>query len=159
MSRLTSPRAPGRAIERLEPRTLFATLPPGFADTLVAGGIDHPVALDFAPDGRVFVTEQRGNIRVVKDGVALPTPFAQLDAASNGERGADGIAVDPDFASNHYVYVYYTAKTPRLHYRFLRFTADGDVAAAGSEAVIFDLDALDPGSYIHNGGAMHFGPD
>jgi glucose/arabinose dehydrogenase len=151
--------APGRAVERLEPRTLFATLPPGFADTTVAGGIDHPVALDFAPDGRVFVTEQKGNIRVVKDGVTLPTPFAQLDAASNGERGADGIAVDPEFATNHYVYVYYTAKTPRVHNRVVRFTADGDVAAAGSETTIFDLDNLDPGSYIHNGGAMHFGPD
>jgi glucose/arabinose dehydrogenase len=159
MSELSSPRSPGRAVERLEPRNLFATLPPGFADTLVAGGIDRPVALDFAPDERVFVTEQKGNVRVVKNGVTLPTPFAQLDAASNGERGADGIAVDPDFTTNHYVYVYYTAKAPRVHNRVVRFTADGDVAAAGSQTTIFEVDNLDPGSYIHNGGAMHFGPD
>lgn len=146
-------------LERLEPRALFAALPPGFSDTLVAGGIDRPVALDFAPDGRIFVTEQRGNIRLIKDGVALAAPFVSLDAASSGERGAVGIAVDPDFAVNPYVYVYYTAKTPRVHNRVSRFTADGDVAAPGSETVIFDLDNLDPGSFVHNGGAMHFGAD
>ena len=146
------------AVERLESRALLA-LPPGFSDTLVGGGLDRPVALDFAPDGRVFVTEQRGSVRVVKDGVTLPTPFVQLDAASAGERGADGIALDPNFAVNHYVYVYYTAKTPRVHNRVVRLTADGDIAAPGSETVIFDLDNLDPGSYIHNGGGLQFGPD
>jgi glucose/arabinose dehydrogenase len=150
---------PNACLESLERRALFAALPPGFADTLVAGGLDHPVALDFAPDGRVFVTEQRGNVRVVKDGVALPTPFVHLDAAANGERGVDGIALDPDFAINGFVYVYYTAKTPHVHNRVVRFTADGDVAAAGSETAIFEVDNLDSGSYIHNGGALHFGAD
>jgi glucose/arabinose dehydrogenase len=145
--------------DALERRTLLASLPAGFADTTVAMGIDHPVAFDFAPDGRMFVTEQKGDVRVIKDGVLLPAPFVSLDVSSAGERGADGIVVDPDFATNDYVYVYYTAKTPRVHNRVSRFTAAGDIAAAGSETVIFDLDTLDAGSFIHNGGGMHFGAD
>src|SRR5688500_15230529 len=146
-------------IEPLEPRRLCATVPPGFADAGVATGFERPVALDFAADGRAFVTEQRGAVRVIKDGALLPTPFVRLDVASQGERGVLGVTVDPDFAANHFVYVYYTAKTPRVHNRVSRFTADGDVAAAGSETVLFDLDPLGADSYIHNGGALKFGPD
>jgi glucose/arabinose dehydrogenase len=150
--RLSSPR-----IESLEGRTLFS-LPPGFTDSAVATGLTRPVALDVAPDGRFFVTEQAGTVRVVKDGQLLPTPFVTLDVSSAGERGVDGIVLDPNFATNHYVYVYYTAKTPNVHNRLSRFTADGDVAAPGSETVIFDLDRLGDAP-IHNGGAMRFGPD
>jgi glucose/arabinose dehydrogenase len=146
-------------LDALEPRTLLASLPAGFSDTTVASGLDHPVALDFAPDGRVFVTEQKGDVRVIKNGALLPTPFVSLDVSSAGERGADGIVLDPDFASNHFVYVYHTAKTPRVHNRVSRFTDGGDVAAPGSETVVFDLDNLDAGSFIHNGGAMRFGAD
>ena len=60
--------------------------------------------------------------------------------------------------SNRFVYVYYTATQPSLHNRVSRFVANGDVAAAGSELVILDLDPLS-GATNHNGGAMHFGPD
>jgi glucose/arabinose dehydrogenase len=150
---------PARAarVEPLEQRTLFA-LPPGFTDAAVATGLTRPVALDIAPDGRFFVTEQAGAVRVVKNGQLLPTPFVQLSVSSAGERGVDGIVLDPDFATNHYVYVYYTAKHPYAHNRVSRFTADGDVAAAGSEQVIFELDRLGDAP-IHNGGAMRFGPD
>ena len=145
--------------DALEPRLLLADVPAGFSDTMVASGLDHPVALDFAPDGRVFVTEQKGTVRVIKDGALLPAPFVSLDVSSAGERGADGIVLDPGFATNHYVYVYYTAKTPQVHNRVSRFTESADVAVPGSETVIFDLDNLDAGSFIHNGGAMRFGAD
>src|SRR4029079_3865903 len=60
--------------------------------------------------------------------------------------------------TNHFVYVYYTATTPTLHNRISRFTANGDVAVAGSELAIFDLDNLS-GATNHNGGALNFGPD
>lgn len=145
--------------ERLEPRALFANLLPGFSDTAVAGGLERPVSLEPAPDGRIFVTEQRGRVRVVKDGALLPTPFIELNVSSGGERGVQGVVLDPQFAVNHYVYVYYTARTPYVHNRVSRFTADGDVAAAGSETVIFELDRLDPSSEIHNGGGLRFGAD
>ena len=70
----------------------------------------------------------------------LATPFLTLDVDADGERGLLGVAFDPDFASNHYVYVYYTAKTPITHNRVSRFTADGNIAVAGSEVVILELD-------------------
>jgi glucose/arabinose dehydrogenase len=125
----------------------------------VASGLERPVALEAAADGRIFVTEQAGTVRVIRDGALLPTPFVQLDVNSAGERGVVGLTLDPDFSANHFVYVYYTAKAPNLHNRVSRFTADGDVAAPGSEAILFDLDRLDSDAANHNGGALHFGAD
>src|SRR6185369_16489343 len=77
---------------------------------------------------------------------------------SSGERGLLGVAFDPNFASNQLVYVYYTATTPTIHNRISTFVASGDVALAGSETVILDLNDLS-GATNHNGGAIHFGPD
>ena len=137
-----------------------ADLTDGFTETQVTGGLANPVAMEFAPDGRLFVSEQAGRVRVVKNGVLLATPFVDLtnQVDSAGERGVVGIAFDPNFASNRYVYIYYTAKTPVPHNRVSRFTASGDVAIAGSEVVIFELNNLSA-SMFHNGGAIHFGLD
>ncbi|HVF28143.1 MAG TPA: PQQ-dependent sugar dehydrogenase, partial [Pyrinomonadaceae bacterium] len=142
----------------LPPASRAATLPNGFGETLVAGGLSTPTAMAFAPDGRLFVCQQGGQLRVIKNGVLLPTPFLSLAVDSQGERGLLGIAFDPDFSANGYVYVYYTANTTPRHNRVSRFTAEGDVAIAGSEAVILELDNL-TGATNHNGGAMHFGKD
>lgn len=153
------PPRPRPAVEALEGRRLLAVLPPGFVDTLVASGLERPVSVDFTPDGRLFVTEQAGRVRVIRDGALLPEPFVTLDVSSGGERGALGIAVDPEFASNGYIYVFHTARQPNIHNRVSRFTAAGDRAAAGSEQVIFDGDRLDAGSLVHNGGDVKFGAD
>ncbi len=64
--------------------------------------------MSFAPDGRLFVCEQGGRLRVIKNGALLTTPFLTVSVSSNGERGLLGVAFDPNFASNGYVYVYYT---------------------------------------------------
>lgn len=135
-----------------------ATLPSGFAETQVVSGLSNPTAMAFAPDGRIFVTLQGGQLRVVKNGALLPTPFLSLTVDSQGERGLLGVAFDPNFTANQYVYVYYTATTPTVHNRVSRFTANGDVMLAGSETVLLDLDNLS-GATNHNGGAMHFGAD
>ena len=82
-----------------------ATLPAGFREVLVASGIANPTAMQFAPDGRLFVAEQGGRLRVIKDGALLPTPFVTLTVSSAGERGLLGIAFDPAFASNHFIYL------------------------------------------------------
>jgi glucose/arabinose dehydrogenase len=135
-----------------------ATLPAGFTESAFASGLTNPTAMTFAPDGRLFVCQQGGQLRVVKAGALLPTPFVSLTVDSNGERGLLGVAFDPNFATNNFVYVYYTATTPAIHNRVSRFTANGDVAVAGSEVVILDLNNLS-GATNHNGGAIHFGPD
>jgi glucose/arabinose dehydrogenase len=139
-------------------RAAAATLPAGFTETRVATGISAPTAMAFAPDARLFVCEQGGRLRVIKNGALLSAPFLTVTVSSAGERGLLGVAFDPNFASNHFVYVYYTATTPTIHNRVSRFTANGDVAVAGSELVLLNLNDLS-GATNHNGGAMHFGPD
>jgi glucose/arabinose dehydrogenase len=133
-------------------------LPQGFTrvDTWV-GGIATGTAMAQAPDGRIFVAEQGGRLRVVKNGSLLATPFVTLAVDGNGERGLIGVALDPGFASNHFVYVHYTTPQNGAHNRISRFTANGDVAAGG-ETVLVDLPALDSATN-HNGGALHFGMD
>jgi glucose/arabinose dehydrogenase len=135
-----------------------ATVPTNFSESQIAMGLTNPTAMAFAPDGRLFVCQQGGQLRVIKNGALLATPFVTLAVDSNGERGLLGVAFDPDFATNQFVYVYYTATTPATHNRLSRFTANGDVALAGSEVVILDLNNLSSATN-HNGGAIHFGPD
>jgi glucose/arabinose dehydrogenase len=136
-----------------------ATLPPGFVETQVGGNLSgSPTAMAFAPDGRLFVCQQGGQLRVIKNGSLLSTPFVNLPVDSSGERGLLGIAFDPNFATNHYLYVYYTVATSPIHNRVSRFTAAGDTAVPGSEVIILELDNLSSATN-HNGGAIHFGPD
>src|SRR5262245_18078135 len=78
-----------------------ATVPTGFTDAVVAGWLNNPTAMALAPDGRIFVVHQGGALRVVKNGVLLPTPFLTVTVDSAGERGLLGIAFDPNFVSNH----------------------------------------------------------
>ncbi|MDX6558619.1 MAG: hypothetical protein QOF72_1668 [Blastocatellia bacterium] len=134
-----------------------ATLPSGFVETQI-GGLSSPTAMEFAPDGRLFVCLKGGSLRVIKNGVLLATPFVTLTVDSAGERGLLGIAFDPNFATNNFVYVYYTVPGSPANNRVSRFTANGDVAVAGSETVLLNLDNLS-GAGNHNGGAIHFGPD
>ena len=135
-----------------------ATLPPGFTETQIATGLTKPYEMAFAPDGRLFVSLEAGSIRVIKNGSLLPTPFVRLSVNSRGDRGVIGIAFDPNFATNQFVYVYYTATTPAIHNQVSRFTANGDVAVPGSEQDIFDIDNLGS-AVIHNGGSLNFGSD
>ena len=122
------------ACEVLESRTLLATVPQGFADAHVAGSLTSPTAMALAPDGRIFVAQQNGQVRVIKNGQLLSTPFATVTTNTSNERGLLGITLDPNFAGNQYVYVYYTATQPILHNRISRFTASGDVARAVTPA-------------------------
>ena len=122
-------------------------------------GLSSATAIAAAPDGRLFVAEQGGALRVVKNGALLAAPFMQLTVDASGERGLLGVTLDPAFASNGHVFVYYTLPTAGApHNRVSRFTAAGDVAAPGSELALVDLPDL-LGSNIHNGGGLNFGID
>ena len=133
--------------------------PSGFTrDQAWVTGLAGSTAFAQAPDGRIFVTQQQGSIRMIKNGVLLPTPFATMTVDSTGERGLLGIALHPNFASNGYVYLYSTRIDGGSHNRISRFTAAGDVAAAGSEVALVDLPNLSSKT-LHNGGGMHFGGD
>ena len=137
-----------------------ATLPAGFTQASLPGTLSSATALGVAPDGRIFVCEQAGALRIYKDGSLLAAPFATLPATASGERGLLGVTFDPAFAANGYVYVYYTATSPVIHNRVSRLTADPgnpDRMLAGSETILVELPALVADN--HNGGALHFGPD
>ncbi len=133
------------------------TLPSGFVEARLPFDLQFPATMTVAPDGRVFVGERVGRLRVFKNDQLLPAPFVTLTVDTAGERGLVGVVLDPGFASNSYVYVYYTATTPTLHNRVSRFTANGDVAVPGSELVLMDLDDLVADQ--HNAGTMRFGAD
>src|SRR3990172_2044732 len=105
--------------------------------------------MDFAPDGRLFVCQQTGRLRVIKNGALLAADFVTLSVNSSGERGLLGVAFDPNFAVNQYVYVYYTVPTSPIHNRVSPFTASGDVAGAGCMG----------GAARRTGAAIPFGPD
>ena len=92
-----------------------AALPTGFAEHVTHAGLDRPTAFDFAPDGRLFVAEQRGVIKTF-DSVSDPTPavFADLrtEVHNNRDRGLLGIEVDPGWPARPYVYVHYVYDAP-----------------------------------------------
>ena len=143
------------------------TLPTGFVETPVVAGLAAPSAMEFAPDGRLFVLEQAGNVKLVRgDGTTWTALHLNVD--SNGERGLLGIAFDPRYAANHYVYLYYTnpngggaAYASGVHNQLSRFTvndANFRQPTLGHEAPILDWNSLS-GATNHNGGAIHFGSD
>jgi glucose/arabinose dehydrogenase len=143
--------------EPLESRCLLSTLPPGFSESLLAGNLQSPSAMAVAPDGRVFIAEQGGTVKVVKDGALLPSPLLTVSTNSDGERGLLGITVDPSFDDNGYVYVFYAVDGTEIHNRISRFTVVGDAVVAGSEQALLDMPATI--NRFHMGGALAFGPD
>ena len=132
------------------------SFPSNFAGVQVATGLD-PVGMDVAPDSRVFLAEKTGKIRIVKNGALLSTPFVTIPNVDNwNERGLLKVLLDPDFNTNNFLYVYYTYKAAGSsvsNNRVSRFTANGDVAAAGSELVLLNIDPLGSAGY-HNGGGL-----
>lgn len=154
-----------RALLRYVPITLLIffssaiysqSLPAGFSRVKVAS-IDIATAIAFAPDGRLFVCQKDGKVRIIKNGSLLTSPFVTLTVAQDGERGISGMTFDPNFATNKYLYIYYTATTPTIHNRLSRFTANGDVVLANSELALLDFETVN--TVLHNGGGMGFAPD
>lgn len=133
-------------------------VPSGFTRT----GVSSPssaTCLCVLPDGRYLIAQQTGQIRVWKNGVLLANSAHSLAVASGGEAGLIGMTTDPDFEKNGFVYIQATVSTPSGNRaKTFRFTLPpgSDVAEAGSQIELFDCG---PSSGIHNGGALHFGPN
>jgi glucose/arabinose dehydrogenase len=157
------------------------TLPANFIDEAVVTQLAPPRAFTFAPDGRIFIVEAGdgtnsatsvASVRVFKNGQLLAQPAITLDVCGDGERGLLGIALDPNFASNGHLYLYYTRPNnqepwcgystfqdgvPGPRNRVSRFTMVGDTIASNTERVLIDSISTDNG--MHNAGDLHFGPD
>jgi len=138
-------------------------LPAGFTrDESWVTGLAAATAFAQAPDGRLFVAEQGGTLRIVKGGNLLATPFHTFAVDTEGERGLVGVALHPEFASNGFVYAYHTringdARNNRVTRVVADLAAGGDVST-GNETALFDLPDLSFAG-VHNGGAMRFGID
>jgi glucose/arabinose dehydrogenase/PKD repeat protein len=148
------------------------TLPPGFDDQPVAN-YGYPTGFAFVPDGRIVAIGQTGKVRIYKDGALNPTPAIDMGVTgldricSNYERGLLGVAVDPGFHDNHFVYLYYTYRngsdcpsypdTGPVN-RLSRFVlGDDDLIDPATEFVL--LDNIPSPYGVHNAGDVHFGND
>ena len=141
--------------------TPVAQIPGDIRVTQVVDEVQLPTALAFAPDGRLFFVEvKRGTVRVVDpDGTLRPEPFAALKVSRRKEQGALGLALDPDFATNRYVYVAFSQiagndEDPDEH-RVVRFT-ERDGVGVDRTLILRDLPI---GLCCHTGGRLGFGPD
>jgi len=128
------------------------TLVPFRVETFLSNA-NFPVTMAFAPDGRLFYNELRtGQVRVVQNGQLQSQPFATLAVDTNGERGLLGLAIDPNFAVNHFVYVYYS--DPGGFHRLVRFTESSGVGT--NQTTIVNIPRSNSN---HNGGNIGFGRD
>ena len=120
--------------------------------TTVASGLEAPWEIAFLPDGRALVTERPGRVRLLSRGLALrPQPVAEVEVSALGESGLLGLAVDPRFERNRFVYLYRTTESGN---EVLRMRLTGN--RLEEEATV--LDGLEAAP-IHDGGRIHFGPD
>jgi glucose/arabinose dehydrogenase len=129
---------------------------PRFTIETVASGLVTPWALAFAPDGRIFVTERLGRIRIVRHGALVEEPWATVAVKEDGEAGLMGIALSPDFARTRHVFVVgaFRGEDDELVNRVIRYTErDGK----GVEPTVI-VDSI-PGEKYHAGDAIAFGPD
>jgi glucose/arabinose dehydrogenase len=130
-------------------------------------GVSFPVGMTFAPDGRLFFNEAKNGVMRIAEpnnglGRILAQPFVQLETAKGAETGMLGIALHPDFAQNHWVYLYYTEPDPDrkervpLRNRVVRFTERDNV---GTDMTVILDDIAVSRQGVHNGGVLRFGPD
>lgn len=144
------------------PRPLPTTTATRLRSDLVQGGLVLPQSLAFAPDGRLFFVQiKQGLIRVIKDGQLQEAPVASMSVSRGAEHGLVSLSLDPNFATNHYIYTYYTepqsgnsTNRPRRH-RLTRWVEKDGLAS--SETVV--LDNLPTGKCCHTGGKMVFAAD
>ncbi|MFN8513127.1 MAG: PQQ-dependent sugar dehydrogenase [Thermomicrobiales bacterium] len=125
----------------------------------VATGLDTPWEMAFAPDGRIFVTERPGRLRVIENGKLRAEPVATVpDVTETGEGGLLGMVLAPDFATSGNLYFYHTYNNSGIKNRVVRYTLTDRAAARGlgAQQIIFDNI---PGASTHDGGRLAVGPD
>ena len=137
--------------------TAFPDLPAGFAKVQLAKGLKNPTAIAFGPNGDIYIAQQKGAILIDRGGVVQTTPVITIPADTGTETGVLGLALDPNFATNGYMYVAYT--TVDLHSQLSRFTVTGGGATASlaSEVVYWRGNQLQV--FHHAINDVHIGPD
>lgn len=122
---------------------------------VIASSLHNPWEIVFSPDGRIFFTERTGTLRVIENSTLSDKPVATISVADVGEGGLLGLALDPSFEKNHYLYLYYThSNSTGLFNRVSRFTESND--SITSEKILIDNITANT---FHDGGRIKFGPD
>jgi glucose/arabinose dehydrogenase/chitodextrinase len=129
-------------------------IPAGFQETTYVSGLVQPTAMAFGPSGELWITGKLGHVWLSSNGaLSLET---ELPVLSNGEQGIEGIAVDPDYATNQFIWIYYTRSNPKPAQNVLsRFRHVGDQLV--EETVM--LPAAIVMAELHNGGCLRFAAD
>jgi glucose/arabinose dehydrogenase len=142
---------PQRSVPERDARGLVRSDGPATLETVVTG-LEVPWDMAFLPDGRALVTERPGRVRLLSRDLELRgEPVADVEVAAIGEGGLLGIAIDPDFADNSFVYLYRTTGEGN---EVVRFRFDGEQLVE-EEVVVEGIQA----GAIHDGGRIRFGPD
>ena len=125
---------------------------------VLVSGLETPWAIDFAPDGRIFITERPGRVRIVKNGQLLDEPWTTIDVACGGESGLLGLALDPKFQNNGLVYLSYTYvdQEGRSTNRLVRMRDNQSSDKGTLDRILVDGVR---GASNHDGGRLRFGPD
>ena len=131
-------------------------LHPGVGTEVVASNLRIPWSIDWIPDGTALFTERGGNLTVIRDGVPASEPVLTLEVDDTAEGGLLGLAVDPDFGENHYIYLYqtYSGNSSVTLNKVVRYTFENDTVA--EDRIL--IDGI-PGARFHDGGRIQFGPD
>ena len=115
-----------------------------------------PWSLAFAPDGRLFFTEQPGRLRVIENGTVVPTPVLDLTAQTvGGEGGTTGMDLDPNFASNNQIYLHYCSPNP-AQCQVVRVVVNGNTGTIDKVLLTYPVNT---GQFDHTGGRLKVGPD
>lgn len=135
----------------------FPDLPVGFAKVQLAKGLKNPTAIAFGPNGDIYIAQQKGAILLYRGGAVQATPVITIPADTGTETGVLGLALDPNFATNGYMYVAYT--TVDLHSQLSRFTVTGSgtISSLTSEVVYWRGNQLQ--IFHHAINDVHIGPD
>ncbi len=133
------------------PRSELIPEPTGRGIEFIATRLEVPWSIDIDGKGRIFFTERVGRVNMIDNGKVINIISKERDVASIGEGGMLGLALDPEFDSNGYIYIYYTYSDGGLFNRVSRVNVKD-----GSEHIL--LDRI-PAAEIHNGGRIRFGPD
>src|SRR5262245_44182773 len=134
--------------------SLASELPPGFQETPYVTDLAEPTGMAWGPSGELWIIGKRGHVWVVRSGSR--SLVAELPVESHGEQGIEGIAVDPDYATNQFVWIYYTRSQPTPARNVLsRFRNVGDQLV--EEQVILNGPQIT--DEVHNGGCLRFAAD
>ncbi|MEO7956240.1 MAG: PQQ-dependent sugar dehydrogenase [Fibrobacteria bacterium] len=128
--------------------------------SVISTGLTNPMELAIAPDNRIFIIEKvSGNIKVYDPASKQLTTAGKVSVYGNAPHtGLLGIALDPAFAANHFVYVYYTHATLAQH-ELARFTESGGTLPDASKVILLTVPGIRWNEQHHSAGSLAFGPD